>query len=70
MASSPPAARTIGELRASGWVSRSVRSELRENLLARLRSGRPIFEGIIGYEDTVIPAVENTAPHAPSRKAI
>ena len=57
--SSPPAPRSLGELRATGYRLRSVRDELRENLLARIRSGKPIFEGVLGYEDTVIPAVEN-----------
>ena len=54
-----PAARTIGELRESGWRSRSVKSELRSNLLARLGEGRAIFPGVIGYADSVLPAVEN-----------
>ena len=59
MSSSPPSARTIGELRASGYVTRSVREELRANLVERLRSGEPLFEGVLGYEDSVIPAIEN-----------
>jgi magnesium chelatase subunit I len=59
MATAPPRPSTLGELRASGYRSRGVRRELRENLLARLSSGAPIFEGVLGYEDTVIPAVEN-----------
>ncbi|MGZ3586795.1 MAG: sigma 54-interacting transcriptional regulator [Candidatus Limnocylindrales bacterium] len=50
---------TIGELRASGWQSRSVKEELRANLMARLGEGGPLFPGIIGYEETVIPAIEN-----------
>ena len=54
-----PAARTIGELRASGWRSRSVKDELRSNLLARLGEGRMVLPGVIGYDDTVLPAVEN-----------
>jgi magnesium chelatase subunit I len=57
----PPAdlPQTVAELRESGWVSRSVRDELRDNLLVRLRSGEPLFPGVLGYEDSVIPAVEN-----------
>ena len=51
--------RTLGELRASGWHSRSVKDEMRANLIARLGEGEPLFPGIIGYEETVIPAVEN-----------
>jgi magnesium chelatase subunit I len=59
MTATPPTPRTLGELRASGWRSRSLRDELRTNLLARIRAGRPLFEGILGYDDTVVPAVEN-----------
>jgi magnesium chelatase subunit I len=59
MTSGPPTPRTLGELRAAGYRSRSVREELRDNLLARLRDGKPVFEGVLGYDDTVIPAVEN-----------
>jgi magnesium chelatase subunit I len=59
MPSAPPALRTLGELRASGYRPRSVREELRGNLLRRLRASEPLFSGILGYEETVIPAVEN-----------
>jgi len=55
----PPSARTLGELRKSGYTARSVRDELRGNLLARIRQGIGLFEGIHGFEDTVVPAVEN-----------
>jgi magnesium chelatase subunit I len=51
--------RTIGELRASGYRSRSVKEELRENLIARIRAGDELFPGIVGYEETVIPQIEN-----------
>ena len=50
---------TLGELRASGWRSRTVKEELRANLVARLASGAPAFPGIVGYDETVIPAIEN-----------
>ncbi len=59
MSSTAPRARTLGELRASGWESRDLRAELRANLLARLRGGEPLFDGILGYDDTVLPALEN-----------
>jgi magnesium chelatase subunit I len=59
MRTSPPAARTLAELRASGWSPRSVREELRANLLARLRAGKSLCEGVLGYEDSVLPALEN-----------
>jgi len=50
---------TIRELRDSGYTPRSVKQELRDNLIARLRSGESLFSGIVGYEQTVVPQVEN-----------
>jgi magnesium chelatase subunit I len=50
---------TIRELRDSGYVSRSVKQELRDNLIARLRRGESLFSGIVGYEQTVVPQIEN-----------
>ncbi len=50
---------TLGALKASGWRSRSVKDELRSNLLGLLGSGDPIFPGVVGYEDSVVPAIEN-----------
>ncbi len=52
-------ARTIGELRASGYTVLPVKEEMRQNLLRMIRRGDEIFPGILGYEDTVIPQVEN-----------
>src|SRR5688500_10390624 len=56
--------RTLGELRQSPWAAaplreRSVRDELRANVLARLESGDPLFPGIVGYEDTIEPQLVN-----------
>ena len=51
-------ATTLGELRASGHVHRSVKSEIRENLLARLRAGEDAFPGMVGFEETVLPELE------------
>ncbi|HEU0003182.1 MAG TPA: sigma 54-interacting transcriptional regulator [Ktedonobacteraceae bacterium] len=51
--------RTIGELRESGYKVLSVKEELRKNLIQKIRHGEELFPGIIGYEDTVIPQVEN-----------
>ena len=51
--------RSVGALRASGWRSRSVKDEIRANLVAAKREGRPLFPGIVGFEKTVIPAIEN-----------
>src|SRR5262249_23271092 len=50
---------TIAELRHSGYTSRSVKQELRDNLIARLKSGQSLFSGIVGYEETVVPQIEN-----------
>lgn len=49
---------TFGELKASGYTSRSLKQELRENLIEQLRNKAEGFEGIIGYEDTVIPDLQ------------
>jgi magnesium chelatase subunit I len=51
--------RTLGELRASGYRMESVKDEMRRNLIAKLRSGEPLFPEILGYEDTVVPQVQN-----------
>ena len=52
-------ARTLGELKASGYRSRSVKEELRHNLIRKLEADQPKFEGIVGFEETVVPQVEN-----------
>jgi magnesium chelatase subunit I len=52
-------AATLGELRASGRATRTVKEELRDNLITRLTAGVPLFPGIVGYDDTVIPQVVN-----------
>ncbi|MGN9808167.1 magnesium chelatase [Micromonospora sp. BQ11] len=49
---------TLGALRAAGHRYRTVKQELRDNLLARMRSGADRFPGIVGYDDTVLPEVE------------
>ncbi|MBP1642754.1 MAG: putative magnesium protoporphyrin chelatase, partial [Acidobacteria bacterium] len=56
MSASP---RTVGELRRSGYRPRSVRTEIRANLIEKLRAHAPLFPGIVGYERTVIPGVVN-----------
>ena len=50
---------TIGELRDSGYQSVSVREEIRRNLIAKIRAEEPVFPGIIGFDQTVIPQLEN-----------
>src|SRR6202171_6191999 len=56
--------RTLGELRKSAFSeqarrTRQVKDELRDNLISKLRTGEPIFPGIIGYDDTVVPQLVN-----------
>src|SRR5438067_10731471 len=51
--------RTISELRESGYRLLSVKEELRKNLIQKIRKGEELFPGIIGYEETVIPQIEN-----------
>lgn len=51
--------RTVRELRESGWQRKSVKQELRDNLIAHLRRGQPFLPGIVGYDDTVVPQIEN-----------
>jgi magnesium chelatase subunit I len=51
--------RTVGELVASGYRRRTVKEEMRENLVAKIRSGERLFPGIVGYEKTVLPQLEN-----------
>src|SRR5487761_476253 len=57
-ASQPPAATTRAELKASGHLYRTVKQEIRENLLARMRAGQDRFPGIVGFDQTVLPHVE------------
>src|SRR5262249_9924550 len=52
-------ARTVGELRSSGYRSKSVKQEMRDNLVARLRRGESFLPGIVGYDETVVPQIEN-----------
>ena len=54
-----PTVATLGELRVAGYRPRSVKEEMRANLVERLRRGEPLLPGIIGYDQTVIPQVEN-----------
>jgi magnesium chelatase subunit I len=56
--SSPPAAHTLGELKGSGHQLRTVKEELRHNLLQRLRAGEDPFPGIVGFGQTVLPHLE------------
>ena len=52
-------ASTVGELLAEGYQRRTVKAEIRDNLLARLRAGETAFPGIVGFDDTVLPELES-----------
>src|SRR5262245_17697739 len=51
--------KTVGDLKKSGARVISVKEEMRQNLIRRMKDGKPLFPGIIGYEKTVIPAIQN-----------
>jgi magnesium chelatase subunit I len=50
--------RTLGDLKAAGYQPKSIKHELRANLVERLRNRQKVFEGILGYDDTVIPDIQ------------
>jgi magnesium chelatase subunit I len=50
--------KTLGQLKSAGYQSKSIKQELRQNLIARLKKKENVFEGIWGYEETVIPEIE------------
>ncbi len=52
-------AATLGELRSSGWVSRPVKEEIRANAIRALAENRPLVDGVVGYETTVLPQLAN-----------
>ena len=55
-----PSIHTLGELRQRfGSTPRTVKDEIRDNLVRKLQSGERLFTGVIGYEDTVIPQLVN-----------
>jgi len=49
---------TLGKLKKSGYTPKSIKEELRSNLISKLQSGKKVFDGIIGFDDTVIPDLE------------
>src|SRR3954449_2161565 len=59
MSQATPTAATRGALRDGGYRSRTVKTEIRENLLERLRSGDTAFPGIVGFDDSVLPQLES-----------
>ncbi|TYR31744.1 magnesium chelatase [Sphingobacterium phlebotomi] len=50
--------KTFGELKNTGYTPKTIKEELRQNLIAKIRKGETVFEGVHGYEDTVIPELE------------
>src|SRR6187399_2004081 len=50
---------SLGQLKASGYRRESVKDEMRRNLVAALKAGRPLFDDILGYEETVVPQIQN-----------
>ncbi|GGH18808.1 magnesium chelatase [Sphingobacterium alkalisoli] len=50
--------KTFGELKSAGYMPKGIKEELRKNLIEKIRSGETVFEGVHGYEDTVIPELE------------
>src|SRR5262245_31094682 len=50
---------TLGQLRESGWQSVPVKQEIRRNAIKKIQDGDPLFPGVLGYEDTVLPQLEN-----------
>jgi magnesium chelatase subunit I len=50
---------TIGELRKTGWESRPVKDEVRANAMVRMAAGEPVVSGLLGYDETVLPQLEN-----------
>ncbi len=52
-------AATLGELKTLGWQSVPVKEEIRRNAVSRISAGQPLFEGVLGYEHTVMPQLEN-----------
>ena len=50
-----PNIKTLGELKKSGYQARTIKEEIRQNLIKKLSKQEPTFSGIVGYEDTVIP---------------
>lgn len=50
---------TLGAFKKAGLTYETVKDELRRNLIRRIQAGEQLFPGIVGYEQTVIPAIEN-----------
>ena len=58
---------TLAQLKKSGYQTKSIKQELRDNLINSLKKKKPTFQGIIGYDTTVIPDVENIPTLLPGK---
>ena len=56
-------------MRSSGYPDRTVKQEVAANAAARLRSGQPLVEGLVGFDETVLPALETALADVQTRKA-
>src|SRR5882672_10031609 len=52
-------AKTLGELKASGYQTLSVKDEMRANLIGKLQAREKLFPGVVGYDETVVPQLIN-----------
>ena len=59
MPKGPVKPRTIGELRSSGYTAQSVKQEVRKNLIRKIEKADELFPGIVGFDESVIPQLEN-----------
>src|SRR3954453_23531226 len=50
---------TLGQLRESGWESVPVKDEIRRNTISKIEAGEPLFPGVLGFDETVLPQLEN-----------
>ncbi len=50
--------KTLGDLKKSGYITKPIKDELRHNLREKIKSGKPVFEGVHGFENTVVPELE------------
>lgn len=53
-----PSIKTLGELKKAGYKFKTIKDELRSNLIERLKKNETVLEGIFGYEDTVVPELQ------------
>ena len=64
---SHPRPATVGQLKETGYQPRSVKDELRRNVIRKLKAGEELFPGIVGYRETVLPQIQNAGKMASGR---